>query len=364
MAETSASFDALIYIGRFQPFHVGHLHVVQQALARSQSVVLLLGSAGLPRSTRNPWSYEERRQMILDSLPAGELARVYVQPLADVLYDDAAWLAGVRDAVGAGLQAAGLAGGQAHPRVGLIGHDKDHSSYYLQLFPEWGSVAVDHYRGISATPLREALLRGQAGADPVTLPEEGPVMIEALLPTGSCDVLAGFAAGGAAASLQEEQVYVDRWRKAWSVAPYPPIFVTVDALVTCQNHLLLIERGRHPGRGLWALPGGFLDPEEPLLDACLRELAEETCIHQAVGLDRLRGCVCAVRVFDEPNRSARGRTVTHVHHLDLAARSLPEVCAADDAARAFWLPLDQLDPAHCFEDHYFIARSMLPGRVP
>jgi bifunctional NMN adenylyltransferase/nudix hydrolase len=50
----SHPFDALVFIGRFQPFHAGHLAVVQHALSQSDRVLLLCGSARQPRSTRNP----------------------------------------------------------------------------------------------------------------------------------------------------------------------------------------------------------------------------------------------------------------------------------------------------------------------
>ncbi len=348
-------FDALIYIGRFQPFHDGHLQVVRSALAQGRVLVILLGSAGLPRSTRNPWSAAERGEMVLASLSDAERPRVSLQPLEDTLYDDAAWLAGVRRAATAGLAALNASG-----RVGLIGHDKDQSSYYLQLFPEWESVPVDHFDGIDATPIREALLRGEPMSGPVPVAGyRGERPVASLLPAGVRDFLDAFARSDAAAVLREEQRYVDRWRADWSVAPYPPVFVTVDALVTCQEHLLLIERGRHPGRGLWALPGGFIDPGELIRDACIRELGEETCLLDRVPRGELLAGLGRVRVFDEPNRSARGRTITHVHHFSLSREALPDVRAADDASRAFWLPLEQLAPARLFEDHYFIVRAML-----
>ncbi len=51
------------------------------------------------------------------------------------------------------------------------------------------------------------------------------------------------------------------YHAAWAVAPDPPVFVTVDAVVTCARHVLLIERGQSPGKGLLAVPGGM----EPLM---------------------------------------------------------------------------------------------------
>ena len=54
--------------------------------------------------------------------------------------------------------------------------------------------------------------------------------------------------------------------------------MTVDAVVVQSGHILLVKRGDMPGKGLWALPGGFLNQEETMLDGAIRELKEETKI--------------------------------------------------------------------------------------
>lgn len=355
VADAAHSFDALVLIGRFQPFHIGHLHLVQQALQRSAHLVLLCGSADMPRSVRNPWSFEERAAMIRASLPDGDHERVTVAPLVDVLYDDDAWVRAVQTVVAD----AGFDAGSGQ-RLGLIGHHKDATSYYLDLFPGWQACHVDNYRGISATPIREALLREACAiADvEVSLAGEERLPLGDLLPHGVRGRLGEFAAE-AATELQREQLQVDAHRQAWAGAPYPPILVTADALVTCGGQVLLIERGGFPGRGLWALPGGFVDADELLFDASLRELAEETRLQDAITVAQLRAAYRATRVFDEPTRSVRGRTITHAFWFDLQVPAPPPVLAADDAARAFWTPLATLPMARMFEDHYFIIRSML-----
>ena len=104
--------------------------------------------------------------------------------------------------------------------------------------------------------------------------------------------------------------------------------------------------------------GGFLDQGERVLDACLRELREETKLK--VPTPVLKGSIKRQSVYDDPHRSARGRTVTHAFYIELEPNAeLPKVKGGDDAKHARWVPLSELDPQLMFEDHYFIIQDML-----
>ena len=109
---------------------------------------------------------------------------------------------------------------------------------------------------------------------------------------------------------------------------------------------------------MWALPGGFLDAHETLAAACIRELREETKIEvdEAALIESIR----LSEVFDDPARSARGRTITHAHLIDLShLGELPQVEGGDDAHRAQWFPLGNIRRNQLFEDHYAILQAML-----
>ncbi len=340
---TQKSFDFLVFIGRFQPFHRGHLAVISAGLEQAEYLIVLCGSSHQPRSTRNPWSWQEREQMIRSALPAELQARLLVAPLMDSPYNDEYWVRNVQATVN-GLVAAHHRVPHKPPRIGLIGHRKDQTSYYLNLFPQWGSVDVANCEGINATSLRNDYFRAGAQSDQ--------------LPAAVVDWLQGFAGSADYQDLKDEQAFVAKYKLAWSAAPYEPSFVTVDAVVVQSGHILLVERKARPGRGLLALPGGFVDPNERIRDACLRELKEETKIK--VPLPVLRGSIKHADVFDEPHRSARGRTITHAFYIELEPSSeLPKVKGGDDARTAQWVPLGELDPVRMFEDHYFIVQSMI-----
>jgi bifunctional NMN adenylyltransferase/nudix hydrolase len=132
----------------------------------------------------------------------------------------------------------------------------------------------------------------------------------------------------------------------------------VDACVVQAGHVLLIERRAEPGKGLWALPGGFLEQSETIETAVLRELREETKLK--VPEPVLRGSIVTSRVFDDPARSLRGRTITHAYLIHLAphGEGLPEVKASSDARKARWWPLAQVKPSMMFEDHMSIIKSL------
>ncbi|MEO0975266.1 MAG: adenylyltransferase/cytidyltransferase family protein, partial [Pseudomonadota bacterium] len=160
---TTADFDFLVFVGRFQPPHIGHQAIVREALARSQHLVLLVGSAHRPRCLRNPWTFAERETMLRGLLTDDENRRVFVLPVMDATYNDDLWITTIQKCV-AGVVAAHHRHAQREPRIGLIGHAKDRSSYYLRLFPQWASVDVPSAGEISSTDLRDAIFRSDAGS--------------------------------------------------------------------------------------------------------------------------------------------------------------------------------------------------------
>ncbi|MEG1201148.1 MAG: NUDIX domain-containing protein, partial [Comamonas sp.] len=179
------------------------------------------------------------------------------------------------------------------------------------------------------------------------------------LSQNSLTFLQQFSNTPAYGELQTEWQMLRKYKASWTAAPYAPVFVTVDALVRCGNEVLVIRRGHAPGKNLLALPGGFLEPRDTLWQSCLRELQEET--HCEITETRLQQALQSVTVFDHPDRSLRGRTITHVHYFDLGQQDKPSVRADDDAAEAFWLSIDaiRLREAEFFEDHFRILQNLL-----
>lgn len=349
-------FDLLVFIGRFQPVHNGHLAVVQKALQESRHLLVLAGSAHRPRNIRDPFTAVERAEMIMACLPAADTARVTVAPLDDAMYNDPLWIRNVHRAVFDCIAKAYPGRDENQLRIGLVGHSKDKTSYYLKLFPTWGAVGVANHEGLSATELRELYFRepfetGTVGA-------HAQALFNARVPRPASDWLLRFARTPGYAELKAEQAFVEKYRAQFAGMKYAPTFNTADALVVQSGHILLVRRGARPGKGQLALPGGFIQPNEPALDAAIRELREETRLK--VPEPVLRGSLSAKDFFDDPYRSTRGRTFTIAFRFDLRADvELPKVKGSDDAAEAFWMPLAKLKPEDMFEDHYYIVQKMV-----
>ena len=147
------SFDYLVFIGRFQPFHLAHMQTIEIALEKSKNVVLALGSAQPERNIKNPFLATEREQMIRASFSESDQKRIHFVHIVDV-YNDEKWVTQVKQKINQVVQ--------PNTKIGLIGHFKDESSYYLRLFPEWEMVELESLKdSISATPMREAYYRGE-----------------------------------------------------------------------------------------------------------------------------------------------------------------------------------------------------------
>ncbi len=339
-------YDFMVFIGRFRFFQNGHRAVIRRALELGRHVIILVGSSRQARSLRNPLTFEEVRETILGAFTPPEQARLILFPLID-RYNDIEWNRDVQGAVQSVVSRFGVAA----PRICLIGHAKDRSSYYLRMFPQWVSEEVENIGGLSATAIREDYF---ADADAAL------AKWAHALPANVAEFLRRFAKTPAYADLAEEAVFIRRYKEKWAAAPYPPTFVTADAVVVQSGHILLVERRNSPGKGLLALPGGFVDPEERIKDAMIRELREETRLKVPAGF--IEGSIKAAQVFDYPYRSARGRTITHAFLVVLADNQsgLPKVRGGDDAMRAFWMPIGALEPERMFEDHWHIIQTMLP----
>jgi len=313
-----------IFIGRFQPIHQGHIHAIGIAASQVDKLYILVGSANACRSIRNPWTFQERKNMIYSKLWSNRFNNVEVVPLNDYPYNDTQWIADVR------------ATAEHHGMVSptLFGHMKEGNTY-LNWFPDWKFKDVEAQYSVNATGIRQSMFETDSPEMPRT--------------------------------VKDDFKYYQNETARFADYPFPETlnFNCGDAIVECQGHVLLIRRKYAPGAGAWALPGGFKNRDESFLDCAVRELQEETNIRVPVKV--LRGSIVKTELFDSPSRSFGIPRNTLAVYFRISANpdgSLPRANGADDAAECKWFPLTQvLNTLELYDDHAAII-SKVTGVVP
>lgn len=392
--------DLTVFIGRFSPFHNGHAAVLRRAIKTSKAVLVLIGSAGKARDTKNPFTGHERNDMIYSWIYSEfDDCWVTVRNLNDHPYNDSAWIRDVQNAVDSTKKALEERIG-LNPKVYITGADRDRSTWYLKAFGDYfiPDIVEEHEVGLelSATQVREILFNPADGRYP------NLARIADLVPTTTLDFLKKFITENPAyGALVDEYSYIEKYKSANNLpdrdklkkrfsdlitdvehegadpdkanelrkifdrlivlAPYAPVFSTVDACVIQSGHVLVNTRANFPGKGLLALPGGFLEQHERLIDGSVRELIEETRIELSKA--QLYGSIRAKEVFDHPDRSLRGRTVTtcFLYKLD-DTKPLPKIKPQKgEVKKVEWMPISEAlkHPERWFEDHYHMLETML-----
>ncbi len=340
-------YDFGIVIGRFQPFHIAHRELIKHSLSLAEKVIVILGSARSASDVRNPFTPAMREEIIRACFPE-DSTRLIFRAVRDYPYNDHVWTAEVQNLVGEIVE-------EEHAKIAVVGFFKDRSSYYLNLFPQWNFeqfyVSDKKLLNLNATQIREKFFTESTDWKDF-LPSQAAVALEVFKETETFP------------HLQKEFAYLRKYKEdtRFVGVPFEPTFITTDAVVVQSGHVLVIRRGHQPGKGLLALPGGFLASGATLEDNAIKELKEETQIK--VPAQVLRGSIKSSHVFDYPERSQRGRTVTFAYFIELAPdlkEGLPRVKGGDDAAKAFWLPLSALGEKEdeFFEDHIHIVRFFL-----
>lgn len=344
--EKQSKYDYGVFIGRFQPFHIGHLHNIRYGLLHAKKIIILIGSAFRASSIKNPFSYEQRRAMILSDLNAAQidLNCIIIEPVSDWFYNEDGWRNEVEERV--------YKHTNRESGIAIIGHQKDASSYYLKWFSSWQHVDIKNFEEFNSTDFRIKFFKDHVlGLS---------YLISNADAQGSIKTLQRYMQTADYQGLCGESDYIMDYKASWQNAPFKPVLVTTDAMVLCSKHLLLIQRKEAPGKNLWALPGGFLNQNERIVDCIMRELKEETTL--SFPSNELSQILMAQEVFDHPDRSLRGRLITHLGLIVLPQDELPNIAAQDDAKSVKWIKLtDVLEKmSDCLmDDHNQIIKFMV-----
>lgn len=354
--------NVIVYIGRFEPAHVGHIETMYSGLEHADRLIVVIGSHNTPRTPVNPWTSEEREDMIRRCFSLSDNQRIEFVYAENRLYSNTFWARNVEHLVNEKVATFEF----VNPSIAIIGNGKGDASTneYINYFKKWTRIPMEcvaiEGTPLHATKIRELMLTGHVGlVQPVVAPEV-------------FRYLRDFTKTPAFDYVRAEYDYYVGEDKKYENVPYGSYArYCADSVVIQSGHVLLIKRAKSPGMGLWALPGGHVNLDEDSFEASLRELDEETCIKVQKGV--LERCMFHQKIFDHPDRSLVGRltkmrvrtpTVAYGYKLD-DKRDLPHVKGRDDAKEARWFTFAEVAEMRSvmFEDHCDIIEHMLT-RIP
>lgn len=313
-------------IGRFQPVHDGHMQAFKIAASQVNTLNILIGSANVCRSIKNPWTYTERVDMIRKRLFQEGITNIKFYSLNDYPYNDHRWITEVRAIITDFDESWGV-----NKNDTVLFSPMKEGNDYLKWFPDIPTRSVPILGNINATDIRRGLMMTRDPSVPKT--------------------------------VQADFDYYENEKAKFADYPYPETlnFLCGDAVVTCLGCVLLIKRKHAPGMNTWALPGGFKENNETLTQTVIRELREETNLR--VPEKVLLGSIKNSKLYDSPKRCHGIPRITYAIHFDIAPNNdgtLPDVRPKDDAMEAVWVSIDAaINHLTFFDDHLAILSEMV-----
>ncbi len=323
-----------IIICRVEPPHLGHEMLAIESLKHCDRVIIVLGSAGKAADIKNPWSDMERVAMLEGVMRANNIndAQIRYESVHDH-HTDEMWLVEVRTKLKKHIE--------PNDNVILFGHDKDHTTFYLKLFPDWRLRECGSYdETLNATRIRNLIFEDKLSE------------VEALVPPSVYKYLEGWVQSFDFTRLKAEYNHIKLLNKQYEGLKNEVTFTTVDALVTYRGKVLVITRKAKGGvgDGLLSLPGGFFNKGERLVDAAIRISKKKT------QLTLKKEWIYKTQIFDDPRRSNRGRIITHVYRFNI-----PPDYEVQQSLSGEWLDYAEvsLQSQNFFEDHAMIINEMI-----
>lgn len=348
-----------VVIGRFQPLHHGHISMIDEAhrLARENDghVLVLVGSSNKKRSIDNPYSYDERCDMILKQWPTEEGT---VMPLPDYDYSYKRWETLLYRTINYKLSKIQV---EISDNISITfitsnkGVDGDLRKDWARDHQIISVSPVDYEFNdfpISATNIRQSLIVGDRAGVQERVSESTWGVIESNWDAVEC--------------MNADARTIRQYNRMWEDAPFTPTFHATDAVVRDPNGMMLfIERGGEMGTGQIALAGGFLEADISHEANMIKELKEETCLD----LDAKGHKIVTSWFCDETKRAMRGRMTTMVFLVDVdhefrwvdgklyLGSDLIE--PKDDASKVMLINQLDITDHYMFSDHHGLVTKVL-----
>lgn len=323
-----------IVIGRFQPLHLGHLSLIDKAYKEADKVLILVGSSNQLPDYKNPFSFDERVQLIRGTIGADY--DTIIRPLPDVPSDEE-WISNVT--------AHALNLEEDPTEVVIFTHTKDEEFYRKNfLFP----VETVEDVPISATQIRHAWYTDSLWTVEEYLTENVCVFLENHHDTDRLGYEYQETEGMAAVKTEGH--------------PFGnPVEPVSFAVIIQEGKVLVGRRGGSRGHGQLGLPGGFIEHTETSLRGCIREVKEEV----GISLDSLiteGKAQCLAQAVEENLNDLGSRTIGINYLFVLHPEVTPEITIDNVETTEFqWLPLGDVldDTTLLFYNHNLIVKRLL-----
>jgi len=336
-----------LYIGRFNPPHVGHESIIYEMLQQNlDTIIIAIGGATGARTFKNPWNFAERSIMI--NLAFEDVQKRFLEERPNWTTKTKLRIIGIPDYISdyrwqqdVRVRVEGIT--NPNDDIAIYGYEKDGSSYYLKMFPEWKFIEIKAQYKMDATTVREMIYKKEFKFDAEAYLYNNMRFVSG----GVQQFIDKWIDSDEFNQLRREWEFINTYKKQFEGLKYPPVFVTVDALfITPQKEVVLLERKEYPGFGMLAMPGGFVDPHLTLRQSL------DKIVEKKLKIDISHYKHTRMEVIDNPDRSLRGRTITNVFVFENFGHNGPNI---------FKYPIGNLGMyrQQMFEDHYMIIDHLL-----
>lgn len=336
------TFEVTVVIGRFQLLHKAHLALVKTALRLGKRVIVFIGSAFHARTPKNCFMWSERESMLRLCLTDEENSRLTCVPIRDY-GDNAKWASVLEKKVKE------LVGDTTSIRA--VGHYKDASSEYLDILP-WDVIDTGKAMDIDATSMRKVLYE----TEDITA---ALAVMAPYVPAPVLQYLKGWSQLPHLQNLKDEYFHLKGERERHK----QPYGLTGDFIFRYGDYVLMVRRKNWPGKGLYAWPGGFWEPErrETLRQCAEREAREETT--HSILAATIRRAFKFAKMFDAADRSVRPNiaTMAHYYYIPGDDKVFPEVVGCDDVDWAGWVHISEFlkMEEQMYDDHFAMGVDLM-----
>ncbi|WGL60243.1 adenylyltransferase/cytidyltransferase family protein [Pigmentibacter sp. JX0631] len=324
-------YEFSVYIGRFQPFHLGHLQSIKFALKYSKKLIIILGGAYSSPSPRGPWNITQRIEMIRSCLTTLEKKKVFFVGIRDRLYCEEKWIQNVQGEV--------FKITNSESNIAIIGHQKDSSSYYLKIFPQWKFLETGNFKQINATDIRKIYF----------LKKDLP-RIKELVPKSILNYLTKYSKSDDYNFLKNKFKYIEKNKDSFFNEN------VTNVLIFCNQYILLLKSKETLKEGLYSLPEAN-NFNKDFESNALEYLQYEVRIN--IDKEYFSKSYVSSEFFNYSDRFPLGKQISKTYLFILKSDNLPVISKARNSSEVIWILLDDLSflENKMYSDHYQIIQK-------